>query len=86
MGGASAPQDKSSDASPKPKRKVMDYIKKLERIDEHLKKHPADYQSVISRMKTYSNAVEHEMYLRKIERLKRMSDYRRKKNGEKQGF
>lgn len=61
----------------------MDYIEKLERIDRHLSEHPKDYQSVITRMKTYSDAVEHEMYLRRVERMKRLAKVRRRKNGGK---
>lgn len=55
----------------------MDYREKLERLDRHLAEHPKDYQSVIARIKTYSDAVEHEMYLRKIARLKKVAKYRR---------
>lgn len=55
----------------------MDYKDKLERLDEHLKRHPKDYQSVIARMKTYSDAAEHELYLRRVERLKKVAKYRR---------
>lgn len=55
----------------------MDYIEKLERLDNHIKRHPKDYQSVIARMKTYSDAVEHKIYLRRIERLRRISKHRR---------
>ena len=61
----------------------MDYNKKLERLDRHLAEHPKDYQSVIARMKTYSDAVEHDIYLRKIARRKKMAKYRREANGEK---
>lgn len=55
----------------------MDYAEKLERLDRHLAEHPKDYQSVIARMKTYSDAVEHEMYLRKVARLKRVAEVRK---------
>ena len=55
----------------------MDYAEKLERLDNHIKRHPKDYQSVIARMKTYSDAVEHKIYLRRIERLRRISKHRR---------
>lgn len=55
----------------------MNYIDKLERLDNHLKDNPKDYQAVISRMKTYSDAVEHEMYLKRIYRLKRLAEVRR---------
>ena len=60
----------------------MDYAEKLERLDNHIKRHPKDYQSVISRMKTYSDAIEHEMYLKRIERIKKVERYR-KQYGEK---
>lgn len=60
----------------------MDYIRKLEQIDKHLMEHPKDYQAVIARMKTYSNAVEHEMYLRKVQRLKKLAEYRREAYGD----
>ena len=62
----------------------MDYADKLERLDAHIKQHPKDYQSVIARMKTFSDAVEHEMYLKRIERIKKVERYR-KQYGEKQG-
>lgn len=58
----------------------MDYNSKLERLDKHIAEHPKDYQSVIARMKTYSDAVEHEQYQRKIARLKRLAEVRRKRN------
>lgn len=60
----------------------MDYIKKLEQIDRHLADNPRDYQSVIARMKTYSDAVEHEIHLRKIARLKKVAKYRREYGSE----
>lgn len=60
----------------------MDYIDKLKRLDDHIRRHPKDYQSVISRMKTFSDAVEHEMYLKRIERIKKVERYR-KEYGEK---
>lgn len=60
----------------------MDYIGKLERLDAHIRRHPKDYQSKIAWMKTYSDAVEHEMYLRRVERMKKLSEIRRR-NGEK---
>lgn len=57
--------------------RAMDYNSKLEKLDRHLANHPKDYQSVIARMKTYSDAVEHEIYLRRIARLKKVEKYRR---------
>lgn len=61
----------------------MDYNKKLEQLDRHLAEHPKDYQSVIARMKTYSDAVEHEQYQRKVARLKRVAEIRRMRNERK---
>lgn len=55
----------------------MDYNKKLARIDKHLADHPKDYQSVIARMKTYSDAIEHELYKKRVYRLKRLAEVRR---------
>lgn len=60
----------------------MDYNKKLEKLDRHLAENPKDYQSVIARMKTYSDAVEHQLYLRRIERLKKVAKYRREYGSE----
>ena len=60
----------------------MDHIKKLEQLDKHLSEHPKDYQAVISRIKTYSDAVEHQLYLRRIERLKKVAKYRREYGSE----
>ena len=62
----------------------MDYFRKLEQIDKHLMEHPKDYQAVISRMKTYSDAVEHEQYKRRVARLKRVAEIRRMRNERKQ--
>lgn len=61
----------------------MDYKEKLKRLDEHIEKHPTDYQAVITRLKTRSDAIEHQMYLKKIARLKRVAEYRRVYDGNK---
>ena len=55
----------------------MDYVKKLERMDEHLKEHPHDYQTVISRLKTASDAYEHQRKRQRNWRLKRVAEVRR---------
>lgn len=55
----------------------MEYGEKLKRLDRHLQEHPKDYQASIARLKTFSDAVEHEQYLKRIERLKRVAEYRR---------
>ena len=62
----------------------MNYLEKIEALDRHLEDNPKDYQAVIGRMKAYSDAIEHEMYLRKIERLKRVAEVRRARNEQKQ--
>ncbi len=59
----------------------MEYTERLEKLDRHLIEHPTDYQSVIARLKLRSDAIEHQMYLRKVERLKRVAKYRRESNG-----
>ena len=61
----------------------MDYIKKLEQINRHLAEHPKDYQAVIAKMKTYSDAIEHEIYLKRVERMKKVAKYRREYYGSK---
>ena len=53
----------------------MDYVKKLEQIDKHLAEHPKDYQSVIARMKTYSDAVDHKIHQRRVARMKKVMKY-----------
>ena len=60
----------------------MNYNDRLKALDEHLAEHPKDYQASISRLKTYSKAVEHQMYLRKIERLKRVAEFRKRGQNE----
>lgn len=55
----------------------MDYERKLRRLDEHLAEHPTDYQAVISRMKTRSDAIEHKLYEQKIDRLQRLAEIRK---------
>lgn len=62
---------------------MMDYKERLERLDKHIEEHPKDYQAVIGRMKCYSDAVEHQMHLRKIARLKSIAEFRRMRNEQK---
>lgn len=49
---------------------------KSEKIAEHLKMHPTDYQSVISLYKTRSKEIEQGIGKRRIERLKRIAEWR----------
>ena len=55
----------------------MNYEDRLKNLDEHLKKHPADYQAVIARLKIQSDAYEYERKKRVHERLKKVAYYRR---------
>lgn len=59
-------------------RKKMDYNERLDNLDRHIREHPTDYQAVIGRLKAYSDAVEHQMYLNKIARLKRVAEFRKR--------
>lgn len=61
----------------------MDYTERLTALDRHISEHPADYQAVIARLKLRSDAIDHQMYMRKVERLKRVAEYRRHRNGNK---
>lgn len=49
---------------------------KSEKIAEHLKTHPTDYQSVISLYKARSKEIEQRIGKRRIERLKRIAEWR----------
>lgn len=55
----------------------MNYVEKLNRMDAHLEKHPHDYQTVISRLKTASDAYDHAQRQKRVARLKRLSDIRK---------
>lgn len=58
----------------------MDYNKRLEALDKHIAENPKDYQAVIGRLKCYSDAVEHQMWQARVARLKRVAEFRRKRN------
>ncbi len=55
----------------------MDYVKKLTRMDEHLERHPHDYQTVIARLKLASRAVDYERHKKACMRLKRLAEIKR---------
>lgn len=67
------------------RKKLMDYIEKLQRMDEHLKRHPSDYQTVISRLKLASDIYDHQKEKQKNERLRRLSEIKRKLKEEDDG-
>lgn len=55
----------------------MDYESKLNRMDEHLKRNPHDYQTVIARIKLNSDYIDHQRKRNLNERLKKVAYYRR---------
>ena len=57
----------------------MDYAERIERLNEHIREHPKDYQAVIAMLKTKSDAYEHTMHLRRIERLQRVAEIRKQR-------
>lgn len=59
-------------------KKQMDYVKKLQTMDEHLKRHPHDYQTVIARLKLASDIYDHQVKRKRDERLKRLAEIKRK--------
>lgn len=63
----------------------MDYAEKLQRIDRHLEEHPHDYQTVIARLKTQSDMIDHQMRKNARSRLSRLSEIRRKRRKEHNG-
>ena len=56
----------------------MDYAKKLNRMDEHLREHPHDYQTVISRLKVASDAYDYQMKKRKVQKIQRILEVRKR--------
>ena len=56
----------------------MDYEKKLQTMDEHLSRHPHDYQTVIARLKLASEAYDYEVKKKRDERLKRLAEIKKK--------
>lgn len=55
----------------------MDYKAKLERMDNHLREHPHDYQTVISRLKVASDAYDYQQKKKVDMRLKRVAEVRK---------
>lgn len=58
----------------------MKYLQRVERLEEHLKEHPTDYQAVIAHMIAKSDLIEHGRYLQTIERQKRLAEIRRRRH------
>lgn len=57
--------------------KKIDYKEKIARVENHVKMNPCDYQSVISLYKMKSKQIEHDRQERQVERLKKISEFRR---------
>lgn len=55
------------------------HIKKVERLEEHLKKHPTDYQAVVAHLVARSDAIDHAQRMKLVERQKRLAEIRRKR-------
>ena len=55
----------------------MDIEENIARVEDHLKRHPADYQSVISLLKLKSRAVEKKIQTRRIEKQRKIAECRR---------
>lgn len=62
----------------------MDHVEHVERLSEHIREHPKDYQAVIAHLKARSDAYEHVMYLRKIDRLRSVAEIRKKRKALKE--
>lgn len=60
----------------------MYYVNKVDKLESHVKEHPADYQAQIALLIARSDAIEHERYLKMIERKKQVAKYRRMLNEE----
>lgn len=60
----------------------MDYEKKIQNLRAHIQKHPNDYQAVIGLIKANSDAIEHQYYEQRIEKVKRVAEVRRQYNEE----
>lgn len=57
----------------------MKYIEKVERLEEHLKEHPTDYQAVVALLKRRSDLIEHRAWLKMIERRKKVAEIRKQR-------
>ena len=63
----------------------MEIEEKLYQLHKHIENHPSDYQAVIAEVKMRSDLIEHQAYLRQVDRLKRVAEIRKeRKEHEKQ--
>lgn len=55
------------------------HIAKVERLGEHIKSHPNDYQAVIAFLKARSDMIEHRAWLAMIEKKKVIAEIKRQR-------
>ena len=55
------------------------HIARVERLTEHVKSHPNDYQSVIALLKARSDMIEHRAWLAMVEKKKRIAEINRQR-------
>lgn len=54
----------------------------IKKLQEHIEKHPSDYQAVISLFKANSEQIQYEIDKKKHEKRKKIAECRRLLNGE----
>ena len=54
---------------------------RLQKLENHVREHPTDYQSVIALYKLRSDNYSRQMKQRQIAKLRKIAKYRRKLNG-----
>lgn len=59
------------------------HMARVERLNEHVKAHPTDYQAVIALLKARSDMIEHRGWLAMVERKKRIAEIRQKRKERK---
>ena len=55
------------------------HIARVERLTEHVKSHPSDYQAVIALLKARSDMIEHRAWLAMVEKKKRIAEIKRQR-------
>ena len=57
----------------------MKIEERVERLESHLREHPSDYQAVIALLKARSDMIEHRVWLRMVERKRRVAEIRKRR-------
>jgi len=55
------------------------HITRVQRLNEHVKAHPNDYQAVIALLKARSDMIEHRAWLAMVEKKKRIAEIKRQR-------